>query len=101
MERWTSTVTWCIETIGAQLFVFEFQRIVGHIHLHRRVAGREGIVQVAYNQLLARLCDDDVEGVVTRRLFRKFAVVRDDLADAASAMLAGERHDGCRAAAER
>eukprot|EP01043_Picozoa_sp_COSAG02_P004912 COSAG02_NODE_130_length_34758_cov_80.817767_32_plen_104_part_00 len=58
-------------------------------------------MQVACNQLLAGLCDDDVEGVVTRRLFRKFTVVRDDLADAASTMLAGERHDGCRTATER
>ena len=42
-----------------------------------------------------------MEGVVTCRLFCKFTVVLDDLADAASAMLAGERHNGCRATTER
>ena len=84
-----------------ELIIVEPQPVIGHVDLERGVAILDQRRQLLAEHLLARVEDDEVEGIVDDRFRRRqLVIVVDALAQRAAALLNGEGEDR-RGAAER
>src|SRR6516164_1852521 len=72
--------------------VVECQQVIGHVDLERSVAVADQRWQFLTHDLLGRIRDDQVEGIVDNRLRKGgLMILRDDLAQRLAAVLRGER----------
>ncbi len=84
------------------LVVAELQQVVGHVDLERAVAVADQRRQLLAQHLLARIGDDEVEGVVDDRLGSGgLVIVAHDLAQRLALVLRREGDDGRRPAERR
>ena len=82
--------------------IVELERVVGCVDLKRRVTGLDQRRQLLAGDLLGRIGNDQVEGVVDRGLaIRAGVIILDHLSQRHAAILRGERNDGGGAAASR
>src|SRR5215813_9225314 len=82
--------------------VVKLERVVGSVDLERRVAGLDQRGQLLAGDLLGRIGNDQMEGVVDRGLgLRAGVIVLNHLPQGHAAVLRGEGNDGGSAAASR